>query len=357
MSINDLVNGSYVKWMDSPQGNRDIAISCRVRLARNITGLPFPHLLDEASGMKTLELIRKAWQDSPGKVLPAMEIVSFDQLSALDRQILAEKHLSSPGHADSNSSFRAIMLNHDGSLAAMINEEDHLRIQCLLPGLQLKECYSRVQELDDELEQTLDYAFDENRGYLTACPTNVGTGMRASVMLHLPAIQMSGQLNHVLHNIGQLGLAVRGLYGEGSKPTGNFFQISNQITLGQTEEDICNYLQTITEQIAEQESLLRNQLQRDMKYQLEDKIGRAYGILSNARVIPSDEALSLFSDVRLGVDMQIIKGISLFSLNELMVAVKPAHLQKLGGREMDVLERDIKRAEVIKEKLKSKEAQ
>jgi len=351
MSINDVLNSSYIKWMDSEEGNRDIVISSRVRLARNLNKIPFPHLLDQANGEKCLEQIRDAWKKSSGSVLSSMDMVTFDQLSALDRQIFAEKHLSSPMYAASNSSLRAILVNDNGSLSAMVNEEDHLRIQCLLPGLQLGECYSRVQELDDEFEQKLDYAFDENRGYLTSCPTNVGTGMRASVMLHLPAIQMTGQLNQILQNIGQLGLAVRGLYGEGSEPVGNFFQISNQITLGQAEEDICNYLQTITEQLVEQESLLRERLQTDMKYQLEDKIGRAYGILSNARVITSDEALTLFSAVRLGVDLRILKGISLFSLNELMVAVRPAHLQKRGGREMDTVERDIKRAEVIKEKL------
>ena len=351
MSINDVLSSSYVKWMDSPEGNRDIVISSRVRLARNLSQIPFPHLLNQVNGEQCLELIKNAWHNTPGPVLASMDMVTFDQLSALERQILAEKHLSSPGHAESSSSLKGILVNNDGSLAVMINEEDHLRMQCLLPGLQLKECYSRVQELDDEFEQNLDYAFDENRGYLTACPTNVGTGMRASVMIHLPAIHISGQLNHILHNIDQLGLAVRGLYGEGSEPAGNFFQISNQITLGQTEEDICNYLQTVTEQVVQQEILLREKLQRDMKYQLEDKIGRAYGILSNARVIASDEALTLFSDVRLGVDMQILKGISLFSLNELMVTVRPAHLQKLEGREMDVVERDIKRAAVIKEKL------
>jgi protein arginine kinase len=351
MSIHDVLNSSYVKWMDSPEGNRDIVISSRVRLARNLILIPFPHLLNQANGEQCLELIKNAWRNASRPVLASMDMETFDHLNALERQSLAEKHLISPGHADSNSSFKGILVNNDGSLAVMINEEDHLRMQCLLPGLQLKECCSRVQELDDEFEQSLDYAFDENRGYLTACPTNVGTGMRASVMVHLPAFQFTGQLNHILHNIDQLGLAVRGLYGEGSEPVGNFFQISNQITLGQTEEDICNYLQTVTEQVVEQESLLREKIQRDMKYQLEDKIGRAYGILSNARVIASDEALTLFSAVRLGVDMQILKGISLFSLNELMVAVRPAHLQKLGGREMDVVERDIKRAEVIKEKL------
>jgi protein arginine kinase len=351
LSIKDVINSSFVKWMDPQTGDRDIVISSRVRLARNLTKIPFPHLLDQTNGEKCLQQIRSAWQNAPGSSLASMDMITFDQLSSLDRHILAEKHLISPMHAESNSPLRAILVNDDGSLAAMVNEEDHLRIQCLLSGMQLGECYSRVQKLDDELEQSLDYAFDETRGYLTACPTNVGTGMRASVMLHLPAIQMTGQLNHILHNVGQLGLVVRGLYGEGSEPSGNFFQVSNQITLGQTEEDICNYLQTITEQIVEQESILRERLHTDMKYHLEDKIGRAYGILSNARIIGSEEALNLFSDVRLGVDMEILQGISIFALNELMVAVRPSHLQKLGGREMDLMERDIKRAEVIKEKI------
>ncbi len=351
MGISDVLNRGWVKWMDSPEGNRDIVISSRVRLARNLNQIPFPHLLNPVNGEQCLQLIRDAWEKAPGPVLAAMDIVTFDNLDVLERQILAEKHLISPVHADSDSPIKGVLVNDDGSLAVMINEEDHLRMQCLLPGLQLKECYSRVQELDDEFEQNLDYAFDEKRGYLTSCPTNVGTGMRASVMIHLPAVQFAGQLTQLLHNIDQMGLAVRGLYGEGSQPIGNFFQISNQITLGQTEEEICNYLQTVTEQVVEQESLLREKLQRDMKYQLEDKIGRAYGILSNARVIASDEALTLLSSVRLGVDMHILEGISLSSLNELMVAVRPAHLQKLGGREMEVVERDIKRAAVIKEKL------
>ncbi len=350
MSITNVLNSSFIKWMDMQSGDPDIVISSRVRLARNLTKIPFPHLLIEANGEKCLQEIKNAWQHTTGFRLPLMDLATFDQVSYLDRQILAEKHLISPMFADSNSSFRAILVNEDGSLSAMLNEEDHLRIQCLLPGLQLDKCYSQVQELDDEFEQSLDYAFDEKKGYLTACPTNMGTGMRASVMLHLPAIQMTGQINHVLHKIGQLGLVVRGLFGEGSEPSGNFFQLSNQITLGQAEEDIFNYLHTITEQIVEQERLLRERLHVDMKYQLEDKIGRSYGILSNAKIISSEEALSLLSDVRLGVDQGILPGIKIFALNELMVAIRPAHLQKFGGREMDNMERDIKRAEVIKDK-------
>lgn len=353
MSVYDILNSSFIKWMDVPEGDRDIVISSRVRLARNLSEIPFPHLLDQTSGSKSLDLISHAWKNTPGPLLADMDMISLDQLSPLDRQILTEKHLSSPQHADATCAYRAILVNHDGSLAAMVNEEDHLRMQCLLPGLRLRECYAKAQALDDEFECNLDYAFDEERGYLTACPTNVGTGLRASVMVHLPAMQISGQLNQVLQNIGQLGMAVRGLYGEGSQPVGNFYQISNQVTLGQTEEDICTYLQTVTEQIVEQESLLRERLKTDLKYQLEDKIGRAYGILCNARVIPSDEALSLLSDVRLGVDLGILTGISLLALNELMVAIRPAHLQKLGGREMDPIERDIKRADVIQAKMTS----
>ncbi|MDD4801332.1 MAG: protein arginine kinase [Syntrophomonas sp.] len=352
MSITDVVNSSFVKWMDTPAGERDIVVSSRIRLARNINMIPFPHLLDQVNGEKCIEQIKNAWQKSPASsVLASMDMISFDQLPALERQILAEKHLISPLHAESDSPFRGVLVNSEGYLSAMINEEDHLRIQCLLPGLKLSDCYMRVQELDNEFENSLEYAFDENRGYLTACPTNVGTGMRASVMMHLPAIQMTGQLNQIIQNIAQLGLVVRGLYGEGSEAIGNFFQISNQITLGQTEEDIYNYLHTISEQIAEQEKLLRERLEKDLKYQLEDKIGRSYGILSNARVITANEALTLFSDVRLGVDMGILKGINIFSLNELMVEVKPAHMQKRTGKEMDAIERDIKRAEVIKKKL------
>ncbi len=355
MSIENLWSENYANWMNTREDHRDIAITSRIRLARNLADVPFPHKLDLNTGLKIVDIIKDAWQKSNGTLLPSMQMVMFDQLDALDRQVLAEKHLCSPEHAAAADAYKGIMLNDGGSLAVMINEEDHLRMQSLQPGLNLKECYTQIQNLDDEFEQSIDYAFDEKRGYLTACPTNVGTGMRASVMLHLPAVQMTGQMQQLLQNVSQLGLAVRGLYGEGSEPIGNFYQISNQITLGQTEEDICTYLQTVAEQVVEQENLLRDQLVNEMKYQLEDKIGRAYGILSNARVIASDEALSLLSMVRLGVDLELIKEINTLALNQLMVAIRPAHLQKIGGREMDVMQRDILRAEVIKEKLSGKE--
>ena len=352
MSIKDIIYSDFVRWMNIEEEQGDIVISSRIRLARNIREVPFPHVLDQEKGEECLRMIRNAWQAGQTSSLGSMEIETLDHLDILDRQMLVEKHLISPGHAEADNAFRGIMINPDGSLATMLNEEDHLRIQCLLPGLQLTECYARAQQLDDDLEAQLEYAFDERIGYLTACPTNVGTGLRASVMLHLPAMQMTGQINQILQNVGQLGMTVRGLYGEGTEAVGNFLQMSNQITMGQTEEEICTHLQAVTEQLVEQERLLRERLQIDLKYQLEDKIGRAYGILSHARVINSNEALALLSDVRLGIDLGILEGIKPFALNELVIAIRPAHLQKRADREMDALERDIKRAEVIQEKLK-----
>lgn len=356
MSIDDLLNRSFIKWMDTSGPDTDIILSSRVRLARNLSPIPFPHLLDEARGVQCMQLIQDAFARAEEPEIKAMQIAPFDQLSSLDREILVEKHLTSPNHAASDSPFRGLAVNKEGSLAVMINEEDHLRIQCLLPGLQLEQSYNLAGQVDDSLEKHLDYAFDERRGYLTSCPTNVGTGMRASVMLHLPAMVMAGQISLIFQNISQLGMTVRGLYGEGTEIIGNLYQLSNQVTMGLTEEDIINNLSIITKQMIEQERLLRKKLYKEMQYQLEDKIGRSYGILKHACVLSSNEALTLLSDVRLGVDMGIIKNIQPLTLNELEVAIRPAHLQYQAGQEMDALHRDVKRAQIIKEKLNQKQA-
>lgn len=351
MSLQKLLDESYIYWMNADEGpDSDIVISSRIRLARNLKNIPFPHRLSQESGMKCLAAIEAAWQNAGDQQVRNMELITFNRLSPLDRQILMEKHLISPLHAESDSPFRGVVLNDSGSLGTMINEEDHLRMQCFLPGLQVKECYNQVQILDNDLESGLDYAFDSRRGFLTSCPTNVGTGMRASVMLHLPAMVMGGQINAVFHNLSQLGMTVRGLYGEGTEVIGNLFQLSNQITLGQSEEDINHNLTTIALRLVEQERMIREKLQADMPYKLEDSIGRAFGILTNARIITSNEALALLSSVRLGVDIGIIKGLPGKALNELVVAIRPAHLQKKVGREMDPFNRDIIRAQVIKER-------
>ncbi|KUG05394.1 putative atp:guanido phosphotransferase yaci [hydrocarbon metagenome] len=350
MSDGDLLNDNFVAWMDSREASEsDIVISSRIRLARNLQYITFPYFMNAESGNKAMQDIKDAWENSDSELLSGMDLITFDQTSSLDRQILVEKHLISPEHGLSEEAYRGLLVSKDGSIAIMINEEDHLRIQCLLPGLQMGKCFELAQEIDDKLEKSLDFAFDEHRGYLTSCPTNVGTGMRASVMLHLPGIAISGQRTRIFQNINQLGMTVRGLYGEGTEIVGNYVQLSNQITLGQTENEIITNLGIISRQIVEQEKMLRKSLQEEMKYQLEDRVGRAYGILTNARVMSSNEALALLSDVRLGVDLGIIKGISPFIINQLVVAIKPAHLQRRSGGEMEAFIRDVKRAEVIKE--------
>lgn len=350
MGIDNLLHSTYVRWMDSTQGpDADIVVSSRIRLARNLEGIPFPQLLNQEKGRKVVDLIQQACVSSDHEPLHSMDLVTFDRITEADRQILVEKHLISPGHARFSDSWRGLLVNDDGSQSIMINEEDHLRIQGLLPGLDLEQCHKQVQAADDELEKILDYAFDDQRGYLTACPTNVGTGMRASVMLHLPGIAMTSQIKRIFNSIGQFGMTVRGLYGEGTEAVGNLYQLSNQVTLGLSEEEICHNLILITRQIMEQERKVRAGLQSGMAYQIRDRVGRAFGLLSHAAIISSNEALTLLSDLRLGVDIGLIRHIKTAAINELTVAIRPAHLQQRTGQEMDAFTRDIKRAAVIKE--------
>lgn len=347
MTMNELITNPVVSWMAADGPESDIVITSRIRLARNLAKLPFPHLLSkQETAEKVWETVSKALQN-----LPDMKLISSSKLSDMERQILLEKHLISPEHAEVVSPFRGIITNKAGSIAVMVNEEDHLRIQCLLSGLQLNQAYRYADDTDDLLEQGLEYAFDDQWGYLTSCPTNVGTGMRASIMLHLPALTMTNQKGDVFNSIAQLGLTVRGLYGEGTEAVGNFYQVSNQITLGQTEEDIINNLWTVTLHVLEQERSTRERLQKEMKHQLEDRVWRSYGLITHARVITSNEALALLSDVGLGVELKILPQIPRHILNELIVAIRPAHLQTTGGRTMETEERDLIRAQVIKKTL------
>ena len=234
----------------------------------------------------------------------------------------------------------------------MINEEDHIRIQCLFPGLQLVEALQAANYLDDLIEQKVDYAFDEVKGYLTTCPTNVGTGLRASVMMHLPALILTQQMNRIIPAINQLGLVVRGIYGEGSEALGNIFQISNQITLGKTEEDIVEDLMSVVRQLIAQERSAREALVKTSNIQLEDRVFRSYGVLANSRIIESKEAARCLSDVRLGIDLGYINNVSRNILNELMILTQPGFLQSYAGGALRPNERDIRRATLIRERLK-----
>lgn len=250
-----------------------------------------------------------------------------------------------------NSSKAAFILDDKETISIMINEEDHVRIQCITGGLNLEEVYDVSEKIDDLLEENLEYAFDEKLGYLTACPTNVGTGLRASVMLHLPSLSLNNQINGLLNALAQVGMTIRGLYGEGSKAIGNIYQISNQVTLGRSEEEILSNLKALVLQIINQEIISRENLMKKYKYELEDKIYRALGVLKSAVLLNSSECLKLLSDVRLGVEMGIIKDVNGITLNKLLVESQPATIQKIYGESLSNKDRDFNRAKFVREKL------
>jgi len=327
------------KWMEGTGPDADIVISSRVRLARNIRKMPFPPLASDEQREKVLQAAKDVIRNSRLQE-SGFEMLEINALPPVFRQVLVEKHLISPLLARENR-FSALILRKDEIISIMVNEEDHFRIQCLLPGLQLEKAWQETSGYDDILESYLDYAFDEEKGYLTACPTNVGTGLRASVMLHLPALAITQQINRILSAVSQVGLAVRGIYGEGTEMTGNLLQISNQITLGQSEEEIWQNLYSVTRQLINQEKNAREHLLNEGREKLGDRAGRAYGILKNAWMIDSKEAMQLLSDVRLGVDLGLLKGVPLKILNELLVLTRPGCLQYLKDKNLNPYERDL----------------
>ncbi|MCL6559978.1 MAG: protein arginine kinase [Firmicutes bacterium] len=351
MSLKETVNSVHSRWMDADGPEADVVISSRVRVARNLKDIPFPHLLDHGKAEEVIHAVRLAVENKEhtGEFGP-LELSRMSELSAVERQILVDKHLISPDLLN-NFQNKAVVLRDDEVVSVMVNEEDHLRIQCLLPGLQLEEAWRLVDGVDDALEKTLDYAFSEKFGYLTACPTNAGTGMRASVMLHLPGLVLTKHLGSLLNAINKLGLTVRGLYGEGTEALGDLFQVSNQITLGQSEDEIISNLISITRQILAQERAARGALYKEKREAIEDRVCRAYGLLRHARIVSSEEVMKLISDLRMGHELGIFPGIKTRLLNELMVMTRPAFLLKMAGQDMSPQQRDIYRAELIRNKL------
>lgn len=339
------------KWLQGSNKTGDIVVSTRIRLARNIEDFLFPQMLDVHGSSKVIDRVRSAIIDGNTILSREFEFFRTKDLPPLDRQVFVEKHLISP-ELVAKSERSAFLLRKDEQVTIMINEEDHIRIQVLLPGLQLEEGWDLCSKIDDIIEENVKYAFDEKLGYLTSCPTNVGTGMRASVMLHLPSLVMTGQINKILQAVTQIGLTVRGLYGEGTDALGNLFQISNQTTLGETEEEIINKLKKIVLQIIDKEKESRARLLKTKKIEVEDIVYRSLGILQNARIMTSKEAMKLLSDVRMGIEMGIIKDVDLDKVNSLMILLQPASIQKYSNSELNAKERDIKRAEMIREYLK-----
>ncbi len=348
MNLNELVN-HVGGWLKGIGPNSDIVISSRIRLARNLTKLPFPHWAKEKENEEVLSLTKGAFQKLDE--LKDSLYLRLDDLDSVDKQFLVERHLMSNEHA-MRSKQKALLVNEDENVAIMINEEDHLRIQAMESGFDLKKTWKIINNIDTKLSGFLPYAFKKDWGYLTACPTNTGTGMRASVMLHLPALVMSRHINRVLEAIAKLSFTTRGLYGEGTHASGNFFQISNQVSLGQKEEDIIDNISGVIKQIIEQEEKDREALISSHREMLEDRIWRSCGTLKNAHIISSSETVELLSMLRLGVDLGIIKGVDRGLINELFILTQPAHLQKLENKKLSTNERDVKRAQIIREKLK-----
>jgi protein arginine kinase len=276
---------------------------------------------------------------------------SMDNLSTLDKQILVERHLISREHA-AKSSGSGLVLNHDETLCVMINEEDHMRMQALRPGLQIRQAWQAIDRVDSELEKKLDYAFNSDLGYLTACPTNIGTGIRVSAMLHLPGLVLAEQINPIIQSVNKLGLAVRGLYGEGTEALGNVFQVSNQMTLGESESAIVERLEKVLSQIIEHEENARATLLEKKPKMVFNHIGRAYGILANAHSISSKETMNLLSLMRLGVDVNLFPGVDRSLVDELFILTQPAHLQKQHSEKLSAEERDLLRADMVRERLK-----
>jgi protein arginine kinase len=327
-----------------------IVMSSRVRLARNVRDAAFPGWAKKPERIKVMETIRHAVESLPEMKDAFSEVM--DNLGALDKQILVERHLISREHA-AKSSGSGLVLNREESFCVMINEEDHLRMQALRPGLQLRQAWGAIDHLDSELEKKLDYAFDNELGYLTACPTNLGTGIRVSAMLHLPGLVLGEQINPIIQSVNKLGLAVRGLYGEGTEALGNVFQVSNQMTLGETETTIVERLEKVLAQIIEHEENARQTLLEKKPKVVFNHIGRAYGILANAHSISSKETMNLLSLMRLGVDMGLFPGAERSLVDELFILTQPAHLQKQFSDKLSAEERDLLRADMVRERLKN----
>ena len=340
-------------WMTGGQGEHGAVLTSRIRLARNLRRHPFPGWAKRDERAAALELLRPAVES-----LPAMKDAFSNELgslSSVQKQVLVERHLISREHAARGDGSAAVIERRQ-SFSIMLNEEDHLRMQSIRPGLQLSSAFQALSELDTQLESSLEYAFDNSMGYLTTCPTNLGTGLRASAMVHLPGLVLSDQIGQVLQAVNKIGLAVRGIYGEGTESLGHLYQISNQSTLGESEETIIRRLERVISQVAMHEQNAREKLLEEDPEMVADKIGRAYGVLRHAHIIDSKEALNHLSLLRLGATLGYLKRDIVITCDSLLMDIQPAHLQLHSGRKLSPEERDSIRAEIVRSRLQSVES-
>ncbi|MFC4304626.1 protein arginine kinase [Cohnella boryungensis] len=350
MAKRKFVKQALSQWMTGEGPDSEVVVSSRVRVARNLRNMPFPIMAATEQSLSVMEQLLGVAESGRLNGLGKIEHVRLSELTELEKLVLVEKHLISPNLAN-DSRNAALILGPNEDISVMINEEDHLRIQYLCSGFQVREAWDMASKVDDIFEEQVDYAFDEKHGYLTSCPTNVGTGIRASVMMHLPALVMTGQINRILSAVTQVGLAVRGIYGEGSEATGNLFQVSNQVTLGQSEQEIIENLFQVAHQIIEHEKSARSKLLTESRLRVEDRVRRSFGILSQALIMDSKEASQRLSDIRLGSHLGLLPEVDPLSMNELLVSTQPGFLQMTFGEAMSPEDRDKSRADLIRSRL------
>ena len=336
------------EWLRGTGPESDVVVSTRIRLARNLSEFPFSSRADESTRGQIQQIVSGALADLA--IPRRIEYVGVDDLDELSRLFLVERQLISRELADGVGP-RGVAFSDSEDVSIMVNEEDHLRIQVIRSGLALNECWKEIDGLDDAFEEHVDYAFHDSYGYLTACPTNLGTGIRVSVMLHLPALVQTREIQKVFHSLQKINLAVRGLYGEGSQAMGDFYQISNQYTLGVSETQVLDRISGVIPRILEYERRSRTAMIEEKREDLHDQISRALGILSSAQTISSEETMHLLSSVRLGVNLGLIDDIEISTLNELFIQIQPAHLQKIKQCDLDSAERNKARAALLRQRL------
>ena len=348
MEFNDLAHQNSA-WLRGIGPESDIVISTRIRLARNLAEFPFirrctPH------DRTAIENVLHRRIEELSELKDAL-YVDVNSLESVDRQFLVERQLISREHAESEGA-RAVAIDQQENYSLMVNEEDHLRMQVIRSGLDLEAAWEQISRIDDLIEKKVTFAFHEKYGYLTACPTNVGTGMRVSVMLHLPALVITRQIEKVFRSLQKINLAVRGLYGEGSQAMGDFYQISNQITLGRTELELLEQVGDVVPALIGYERRARDHLVREAQRDLHDRVSRAYGILCSAETISSEETMHLLSSVRMGVNLGLLSDLEIPTVNKLFIHTQPAHLQKLRGVQLDTADRNVERAMYLRRMLR-----
>ena len=344
----DNLKGTSGEWLRGTGPESDIVISCRIRLARNVAEFPFPSHVQEST-QREIENLLKEHITHLDRRSP-LSYVNIQDASALDRKFLVERQLISREHAEGTGARGACVAPQE-TVSLMINEEDHLRMQVLRSGYDLDSAWEEINQIDDQLESRVSFAFSDEFGYLTACPTNVGTGMRVSVMLHLPALVLTKEIQKVFQAMHKMSLAVRGLYGEGSQALGDFYQISNQVTLGRSEEQIIQNVKRVVPDILAYERRARQALVKADRQRLHDQVSRALGVLSSARQISSEETMEKLSSVRMGINLGLVDDIEVTTVNELFMHIQPAHLQKIRGEVLESSERNVVRAAYLRERL------